>query len=356
MYEFKKMNLFWISIMLAIVVFLFGCPFNPDSSYNGSSSDIGEGHPDDRDSSAPGNDNTDDLKIIAALEAQAHNGEDGWTFRATFNPDNTYPLDVLCGFKDPNYVPYDASKHGKGLRYQSELAKVSFPSAFDWRSRTLSHTKCLTPVRDQGHCGSCWAFATIGVVESAIKRVDHKDVDLSEQWLVFGNRSGFGCDGGCWAFDYFVDTPDICGETGGVLESDLPYDPDSATLDGVCNFSRHYHLDGWAFVSSGDYRYPTVDDIKEAIYTHGPVGAAVYANLDFSTYTGGVIDCDADEKINHCVVIVGWNDALADGEGAWIVRNSWGRQWGYDGYFYIRYGSHNIGYEACYVLYSGNED
>ncbi|MEO7032767.1 MAG: C1 family peptidase [Polyangiaceae bacterium] len=99
---------------------------------------------------------------------------------------------------------------------------------------------------------------------------------------------------------------------------------------------------GW-LDSSGNV--PGTDDIKQAIVTHGPVSAAVYVTEAFQNYAGGVFDEGAAGRINHAIVIVGWDDS----RGAWHVRNSWGPNWGEEGYIWVKYGSNSIGAWASWV-------
>ncbi len=116
-----------------------------------------------------------------------------------------------------------------------------------------------------------------------------------------------------------------------------------------CDFTRYHKLRSWAFVDSVSY-YPSITKIKEAIYNFGPVCSAVYVGQAFHAYTGGLFNACEDGVPNHAVVLVGWDDRLG-AKGAWIMRNSWGRDWGYEGYMYIEYGCSLIGYRACYGVY-----
>ena len=94
-----------------------------------------------------------------------------------------------------------------------------------------------------------------------------------------------------------------------------------------------------------------VDAIKQAIFDHGPVSAAVCVNTDFQGYTGGVFNPTKPcRQINHAIVLVGWDDS----RGAWRLRNSWGPDWGEDGYMWIAYGKYYVGYSANYVVYNGS--
>jgi predicted secreted protein len=208
-----------------------------------------------------------------------------------------------------------------------------------------------TPVRDQGQCGSCWAFGTVGALETNILIQDGASRDLSEQYLVSCNVEGWGCNGGWWAHDYheWKYPPGEPGP-GAVYESDFPYTATDAPCDGP--YTHHETIADWVFIGSESSVAPT-DAIKQAIVDHGPVSAAVCVNSDFQHYTGGLFNprkpCN---QINHAIVLVGWNDTL----GAWRLRNSWGTGWGEGGYMWIAYGKSQVGYSANYVVYGGGTE
>jgi C1A family cysteine protease len=223
-------------------------------------------------------------------------------------------------------------------------SEVDLPSSFNW-----CDSKACTPVRDQGQCGSCWAFATVGPLESAILIKDTTSRDLSEQYLVSCNSDGWSCNGGWFAHEYHQ-WKYVYGEgsAGAVWESNFPYQASNVP----CNppHTHHEKIESWAYVDP-NVGVPAVNDIKQAIYDHGPVGAAVCVNLAFQLYQSGVfnplIGCNS---INHAIVLVGWNDT----DGAWILRNSWGSGWGEEGYMRIAYGKSLVGYAANYVVYNSH--
>ena len=99
------------------------------------------------------------------------------------------------------------------LNNDNRLVVYNLPDSFDWRS--IGASDYTTPIKNQSDCGSCWAFATVGPLESNIKIRDGDEVDLSEQWLVSCNQEGWGCDGGSgWAHDYHEWKADPCGGVG----------------------------------------------------------------------------------------------------------------------------------------------
>ncbi|MBN1955443.1 MAG: protease inhibitor I42 family protein [Anaerolineae bacterium] len=220
---------------------------------------------------------------------------------------------------------------------------LELPSSYNW----CTNGGC-TPVRDQGNCGSCWAFGTVGPLESAILINDGASRDLSEQYLVSCNVDGWGCNGGWWAHDYHEwKIPPGENAAGAVYENNFPY----AAQDLPCDspYTHNELIDSWAYIGS-DSSVPATDAIKQAILTYGPVSAAVCVDSGFQSYSGGVFNprkpCNS---VNHAIVLVGWDDSM----GAWLLRNSWGTGWGENGYMWIAYGKSKVGYSANYVVYGG---
>ncbi len=229
---------------------------------------------------------------------------------------------------------------------------AALPATFNWAtSDNYLGAPKLTPIRNQGSCGSCWAFSTVAAFEGNIYIKDNLSRDLSEQFLVSCNTDGWGCSGGWWAHDYHQwKTVPNDPNPGAVYESTFPY----VAYDAPCNapYARPYRLNNWFYVGS-PWTIPSVDAIKNAIYTYGPVSVAVCAGSVFQSYRGGIYSTNESSYcnggINHAVNLVGWNDA----ENTWILRNSWGTGWGESGYMRIARGVSNIGYNASYVVYNG---
>ncbi len=221
---------------------------------------------------------------------------------------------------------------------------AALPTALNW----CTNVGC-TPIRDQGACGSCWAFSTAGALEQNIRIVDGIVKDLSEQYLVSCNTEGWGCGGGWWAHDYYQSkVPPGEPGPGAVYEAAFPY----VAKDIACN-PPHAHYEkiaGWAYVGAVN-GVPPVAALKQAIHDYGPVAAAVCTGSRFNAYTGGVLTTGdvCDGAVNHGIMLVGWDDSLGP-SGAWILRNSWGSDWGEGGYMKIAYGVSNVGYGASYVV------
>jgi C1A family cysteine protease len=273
---------------------------------------------------------------IEVLKQRAE--EEGWSFIIEENEATQYDLEELCGLVVPD-------KWWEGARFVPCTPTKSLPSRFDWRDSSGT-----TPIRNQGGCGSCWAFATVGPLECNIKIKDGITTNLSEQWLVSCNSEGWGCNGGWFAHDYHQWKTDPCGGTGAVMEADFPYTASDDPCD--CPYPHEYFIDDWAFVGNGS-SIPPVDNIKQAIMDYGPVSVAVCANSAMQAYGGGIFDGCENGTINHAVVLVGWDDDQGT-DGVWFMRNSWGGTWGELGYMRMPYDCSYIGYAACFVEYAGS--
>ena len=269
----------------------------------------------------------DELRRTAEIE--------NWTFEVGDNPAIYRSMDELCGFIVP-----DDWREMAGVKPMVD--KLDLPSSYDWRSVGMP------PVRDQGSCGSCWAFSTVGALECNIKISDDVVVDLSEQWLVSCNMDGWSCYGGYFAHDYHMWKADACGDSGAVMEYEFPYAAANVSCD--CPYDHLYFIKDWWYVNPYT-SIPLPSEIKQAIMMFGPISVAVTADANMFAYSGGVFNKSNSSSPNHAVVLVGWDDSMGE-SGAWIMRNSWGPDWGEGGYMYIEYGCSNIGYNACYIEYA----
>ncbi len=237
----------------------------------------------------------------------------------------------------------------KGLRpyTKSLLGQMAPPASWDWR--TMSG---VTPVKNQNPYGTCWAFATIGDLESKRLIRESATYDLSEVNIVACNAVGTTCNSGgnAWISTNYLTL------LGSVHESCNPYPggcPYPACVNPACAYNDR--VTEWRVIAND------VTAIKNAIMTYGPVYTGIYASFPgFSTYNGtSCLVYTGTEAQNHAVLIVGWDDAMCSGAGGWIVKNSWGTLWGAAGYFNIRYGSARIGQNVSvltgYESYDPNE-
>lgn len=273
----------------------------------------------------------DSLKQVGQIQ--------GWTFDVSLNEATQYPLEQLAGF-----VLEDGWEESGKWDDLSGLAWKSLPSRFDWRD-----SGAVTPVRHQGGCNSCWAFATMACVESAILRRDGDTVDLSEQWLVSCNVFDWFCDfGGRMAFEFLTDRVDLCGTIGAPVEGDYPYTGTQTACD--CNAPRQYSLHDWAYILGHWVGQPNVPRLKQAILEYGPIAVALHTDAAFQAYSGGIFNACANGNLNHAVALVGWDDGLGE-HGVWVIKNSWGANWGDSGFMMIPYDCNRIGTAAAYGDY-----
>ncbi len=262
-----------------------------------------------------------------------------WTFTIGENSATKRSLKNLTGLVIPKDWQQSAPK--ASVQYFPPPSPV--PAYMDWRAMDG-----VTPVRDQGDCGSCWAFAAMGAVESSILIHRGTPVDLSEQWLISCTAAG-NCGGGWYglAFDYMVATKDSCEKSGIPLESDFPYQ--AADAECTCPSNRPYSLVSWGAAEEN------VLEIKRKILEYGPVVVGVAVDEVFQSYLSGVYNAQSTAGINHAVTLVGWDDNQGTA-GVWFLRNSWGEGWGENGYMRIEYGCAGIGAAPAYVEFASDGD
>ncbi|KAF4088162.1 hypothetical protein AMELA_G00079920 [Ameiurus melas] len=217
-------------------------------------------------------------------------------------------------------------------------AGISVPDSLDWREKGY-----VTEVKDQGSCGSCWAFSAAGALEGQLKRTTGQVKSLSPQNLVdcsskYGNE---GCNGGyiSRAFQYVIDN--------GGIDSDEAY-PYTA-MDGQCRYDqaqRAANCSSYNHVSQGDE-----EALKQAVATIGPISVAIDATRPtFILYHSGVYnDPTCTQKTNHAVLVVGYGSL--NGEDYWLVKNSWGTRFGDGGYIRIARNKGNMCGIANYAYY-----
>jgi C1A family cysteine protease len=209
------------------------------------------------------------------------------------------------------------------------------------------NTNILTPVKNQGGCGSCWAFAAAAAFEHAYFKFYKVSTDISEQDLVACGVTSDGVDcGNCIYGGHSYRAFSYMASKGVTREKDFPY----TGSDGPCMVKPKYSgIYSWGVYYPG--RFPTVNEIKNGITYYGSVVTYLKAGLStFYSYGGGVYNgfpSNSNNDIDHAVIIVGWNEAMK----AWIIKNSWGTNWGpYGGYAYVGYDQCNIGKYVYWVM------
>jgi len=222
--------------------------------------------------------------------------------------------------------------------YSEEEIKA-IPSTWDWRPKGA-----VTPVKDQGGCGSCWSFSTTGNIEGQWFLAGNKLVGLSEQNLVDcdhqcstyeGEKTcDDGCNGGLMqnAYQYVI-------KTGGIdTEASYPYQG----IDGQCQFAAKNvgaKIRNFTMLSSNE------DQMAAYLVQHGPVSIAANAE-EWQFYIGGVFYIPCFTSLDHGILIVGYGnetDIFDQNMPYWIVKNSWGADWGENGYIRIERGDGKCG-------------
>ncbi|KAF4691108.1 hypothetical protein FOZ60_016211 [Perkinsus olseni] len=220
------------------------------------------------------------------------------------------------------------------------------PDEIDW-----SHLNAVTRVKNQGSCGSCWAFSATGSLEGRyeIANPKHDLVEFSEQQLVdcSTEEGNMGCNGGLmdYAFKYVI-------EHGLCTEEDYGYD----AVDEPCRNStvkKKARLHPHDVVGYVDVDSKNGAAMKEALQT-GPVSVAIEADMpDFQFYHEGVLTGECGDSLDHGVLLVGYGEM--DGTKYWKVKNSWGAEWGKEGYILLeRERADGTDEDECGILLQGS--
>ncbi len=229
----------------------------------------------------------------------------------------------------------------------STLAADALPSSFDWGPTADNPTgrNITEPVRDQLSCGSCWAFASVALLEAATNYTYGFTTDLSEEVLVSDCCDAGDCNGG-----YLDDAADWMVSTGTTTEDCWAYSAENGTCSGYCGDPTLGRINSWGY-ASGNWYTINIAKMKDALVHHGPLVTAFEVYSDFYDYTDGVYQHQTGSYLGgHAVLLTGYvDDETVPGGGYFIVKNSWGTGFGIDGYFYVAYNSNcSFGMEATY--------
>jgi len=256
----------------------------------------------------------DNLKTIRHLNSQ-DGAEYGINQFSDLSPEEFKHMYLM-----KNYKGSDKSK-GKLLQLTPEQMVTAVPTNFDWRNKSPSP---VTPVKNQGQCGSCWAFSTTEEIESVWILAGNSRQILSEQQIVDCDSTDDGCDGGdtTTAYEYVI-------QAGGLeTEANYPYE----AQDTNCNFQSNLiaaHIASWSYVTQSQNE----TQMMISCYNVAPLSICVDAS-SWQYYNGGIIKNNCGQNLDHCVQITGYGTS-SGGTEFWWVRNSWGQSWGQSGYLQV---------------------
>lgn len=285
----------------------------------------------------------------------------GYQFTVAETWVSALPKDTREAMRARGRIPGKASAL-QSLAVAPDLPRrADLPAAFDWRN--VDGKSYIGPVRDQGTCGSCYAFAAAATAEGAYnvatRRTNAAVADFSEQYLAFclGTHGPYSDSfSGCSGADYSYTELLALTVEGITTEAAMPY----AGLDSQnCSQSG---LPMTIFSSWGRAGCLDIAAIKNAILAYGPVDAAVLTTAAFDRYAGGVFDdgedtCSSSDgacyntTTDHAIALVGWDDGDQTTPGHWILRNSWGTSWGEAGYMRIAYHAAKVSCSVAFLAY-----
>jgi C1A family cysteine protease len=280
------------------------------------------------------------IQIQQEIQAKAARWKAGETSMSRLSPEEQRMR--LGHIRSPN--------RGRGRVFSAATPAYALAPTLDWRNNGGNY---VSGVRNQGNCGSCWAFAATAALESYTmisKRQPNTNLDLSEQVTLSCSGAG-NCEQGGMpdaASNFFV-------STGIPVESCYPYTATDGTCAAACaNWQASaYKLKSWSWVTTASGQTP-VDAVKAALVDNGPLVMTMNVYYDFFSYTGGVYShVSGGFAGGHAILTVGYDDA----NQCFIVKNSWGAGWGESGFFRIAYSEITsdveFGYET--IAYEGDD-
>jgi len=256
----------------------------------------------------------DNLRLVDEMNQM----QDGNVFGITKFMDLT-PEEFKATFL--KYIPGNFSSEGRMFEFDS--TPKAPPASRDWRQTA----GVITPVKNQEQCGSCWAFSATESIESAWVQAGNSQVILGPQQIVDCDTNDGGCNGGNTetAYEYVI-------KAGGQeTEQNYPYTGEN----GACRFHSNLvaaKITNWKYISQQASQEKTA--MFDYVGNNGPVSVCVDAT-PWQYYNGGVLK-SCGMQVDHCVQVVGYMEQ--DNLQVWIVRNSWGEDWGEQGYIWIEIG------------------
>ncbi|XP_054718884.1 LOW QUALITY PROTEIN: dipeptidyl peptidase 1-like [Uloborus diversus] len=240
-------------------------------------------------------------------------------------------------------------KIGFGASEVSKSLLSRWPEQFDWRD--VNGVNYVSPVRNQGSCGSCFAFSSMGMLESRLRIATNNSVQVTfaPQDVVSCSEYSQGCEGG---FPYLV-AGKYAQDFGVVPEDCNPY----TGKDGKCSEKecKRYYVADYKYIG-GFYGACNEDLMKLELVANGPIVVSFEVYPDFQQYKGGIYHYTGLQSgfnpfliTNHAVLAVGYGTEPKTGEKFWIVKNSWGEGWGENGFFRIRRGTDECNIESIAV-------
>ncbi len=254
---------------------------------------------------------------------------------------------------------------------------------WDWREHQIN----VGPVMNQGDdCNTCWAFAATAAAAASLQKnylddinqVQYHPIENGELIVTIGGTYFFSGKPGPFVQDLIncmpVKQEDLCSKGGWhgtafdfmVYQKGIPmifedgYTENDTVTGKPITYRREYKIGQksscqpnsgfvkanlWDYVSSPPDRMPTVEELKLALIEHGPLVTPIHLDSCLVNYHGGVFNEQDQKDINHVVLLVGWDDE----KGAWLIKNSFGEQWGEKGFAWIKYGSNNIGLFSAWI-------
>jgi len=293
--------------------------------------------------------------VWAATYGKVYNGDEAATREAVYNANvakmqehnsqnSSWTMDVNqysdlspAEFQE-QFLGYSPQKSNLDTYLgQHQWEGEQLPDSVDWTT-----AGAVSPVKNQGQCGSCWAFSTTGSLEGAFELATGQLLSLSEQQLIDCARLNRGCKGGSMDFGLrFAKDHDFC------LEDSYPYEgKDASCRSSSCAVGIHKgQVIGVKDLAPIPELVPASQAAMQSAVAQQPVSIAVDAGK-LQSYSGGIIGDDCGTSLNHGVLAVGYGSL--DGQEYWKVKNSWSSTWGMNGYFLLKRGGGGKG--TCGML------